>query len=260
MRSVTRLVQLLEVLTDEPDGLGVVELAGRLGQPPSSIHRLLTALAEHRLVAQDDGTRRYRTGPALLRYAQAFLHRDALSSVAGPYLSQLRDATRESVFLTELIRDDAVCVASAESPRPLRFFMRIGQRMPYHAAASARAILAFQPDLVIDRLLAAERMTPFTEATPVTVRAAMVDLERVRLNGFAVCDEEMEVGVTAVSAPIRDGSGRVGASITVVGPHHRLLAARSASVAAVIGAAEQIAHALGYRPVASPGLAAVSQS
>ena len=166
MRLVSRTIDVLRLLAQTPDGVGVTKLAEQLGESPSTVHRLLAALLEHDYVAQTDD-RRYRLGVGVLGLAHAFQRQDRLVSMARPHLSKLATQTRESVFLAERIGDDVVCVASAESPRLVSFFLRLGQRTPYHAAASARAILAFQEPAEQRRLLEAEGFVPFTDKTPV---------------------------------------------------------------------------------------------
>jgi IclR family acetate operon transcriptional repressor len=206
-------------------------------------------LAERQLVVQDPDLRHYRLGPAVLRLGDSYQRQNRLIAVGRGYLASLEANAGESAFLTELINDDAICVATAESYRPLRFFMRIGQRMPYHAAASARAILAFQPLLDAERLLRKEKLDRFTEATPTTIEQALEELGRVRQCGYAVCDQEIEVGVAAISVPVRQGSGHVRASLSIIAPHERLTGERkNALIQMLLDAAIGISTTLGYQP------------
>ncbi len=254
MRVVERALTLLEVLAGQTGSVGVLQLSEQLGLPPSTLHRLLAVLARRGYVTQDAASRRYRLGPAVLRVAQAFLSQNPLVATAQPHLARLRSATHETVFLTAWLGDDAVCVATAESPRPLQFFMRVGQRMPYHGAASARAILAYRPAPEIERLLRREVLERFTASTPSRVEDVMADLARVRQQGYTVCNEEMEVGVTAIAAPVRDASGEVVASVTVVGPSERLAGEREPDVRRlVLATSAEISHALGYWPAGGDG-------
>jgi IclR family acetate operon transcriptional repressor len=249
MQVVERVFQLLDELGRDESGVGVTRLAERLALPPSTVHRLLSVLAERQLVVQDPDVRSYRLGPAVLRLGDSYQRQNRLITVGRAYLASLEANAGESAFLTELINDDAICVATAESYRPLRFFMRVGQRMPYHAAASARAILAFQPLLNAERLLRKEKLDRFTEATPTTIEQALEELARVRQSGYAVCDQEIEVGVAAISVPVRHGSGRVSASLSIIAPHERLAGERkTAMIQMLLDAANGISTTLGYRP------------
>lgn len=251
MRLVARTLDVLELLAESPDGLGVMKIADVLGDAPSSVHRLLAVLGERGYVVQADGSRRYRLGNAVLRMGQAYQQRNRLVVAAGPYLTRLSAERLESVFLSELNGDHVTCVASAESPRPLSFYMRIGVRTPYHAASSARAILAFQPLERQEALLRTEKMLRFTEFTPVTVTDALAELERTRARGYAICDQEMESGITALSAPIGTEEGRVTASLTLVAPQDRLAGdARDETARVLVETASAISRDLGFIPAA----------
>lgn len=236
MQVIEHALQVLKALADHPDRAGVTQLNAQLSLPGSTIHRVLASLADYGRVWQEDGTRLYRIGPSLLRLGQAYERQASLIRVSSSHLQRLRDDLAESVFLTEFASDQAICVATVESPRSLQYFMRLGQRMPFRSAASARAILAFQP-LDLARELMEREFTdgtptvPTTVGTPPTVEAALALLETVRQEGVAFCDEAMEPNVTAISAPIRNAGGKVVGSITMVGPFSRMDASKRAEVA-----------------------------
>jgi DNA-binding IclR family transcriptional regulator len=248
MGSVDRVLTLLLTLGNQDGPASVSQLADELGDPPSTVHRLLAVLAEQKLVVQDAETRKYRLGPGVLRLSEAYVRSNGLITVAQRHLNELRARTQESVFLTEFINGDAVCVATAQSPRPLSYFIRIGQRMPYHAAASGRAILAFRSPTEVELLLRAERIDRFTDLTPQTLQDALLEVAKTQRQGFAVCDEEMEPGVTAIAAPVLDASETSTASLAVVAPASRLAGERRAMIAdLVVEAALRISHELGSK-------------
>jgi IclR family acetate operon transcriptional repressor len=256
MAVLTRALHLVNTLADESDGIGVNQLSAQLGEPPATVHRMLVALRDEGVVSQDSHSKRYRLGPLTLRWAQAFLRQDTTASAAQPFLDALRSKVTESVFLTELVGDHAVCVATAESPRPLRFFMSLGQRMPWHAAASARAILAYRSDEEARRLLKAERIRRFTSATPLSLTRVMEEIREIRTSGFAACEEELEVGVSALAAPVRDMSGDVLASVSVVAPSQRLSGdARHGVTLEILATAQRISEGLGFRRDSSRAIA-----
>lgn len=252
MRLVSRTLDVMELLAEHADGLGVVRIGAELGEAPSSVHRLLAVLNRRGYVMQEPTTKRYRLGNAVLRLSQAYQQRSRLISAAMPHLERLSATTLESVFLSELTGDHVICVASAESPRPLSFFMRLGARTPFHAASSARAILAFQPTERQEALLQGERMIRFTEFTPVDLSAALAEIDRTVRRGYAVCDQEIERGIRALSAPIATSQGHVGASITLVAPQDRLpLDHEQATVEMLTQAANEISIDMGVTPFAT---------
>ena len=218
----------------------MTRLAQQLGESPSSIHRLLTALVEHDYVARDED-RRYRLGVGVLKLANAFQHQNRLVMITKPYLTRLSAETRESVFLSELIGHEVICVANAESPGFVAVYMRLGQRAPYHAAASARAVLAYRAEAEQAWLLQAERLDAYTQRTPRTVAEAGAALEETRARGYAICDEELEVGLTAISVPVVGSKGDVAASLSLVAPQDRL--SRAARLQTARSLAE-VSHAI----------------
>lgn len=254
MRSVERILVLLQELAASGSSLALSELSTRLALPPSTLHRMLATLARHGFVVQDSLTRRYRLGPAVLQLGDHYVRQLDLNGLAGPEMRRLSALTGETVFLTVFEGGACICVDTAESPRPLRFFMRVGQRMPFHSAASAKAILAFRDAAEIDEALAHERYERFTPSTPRDAAAVRRDLEQIRAQGYAVCDEDMEIGVTALAAPIRDARGQVIASVTLVAPAERLAVERRAEpLRQLLATAAAISERLGYRPAVAPG-------
>lgn len=233
-------------MSQEPRGVGVSELAMRVRIPVGSVHRLLTAAAAFNYVRQHPGTRCYRLGPSVLRLQQAYLRQLDIAADSDPVLRDLSTRTGETTFLTVLDGYDAICVATVTSSRPLRLFMRIGQRMPYHCAASAQAILAFQPDTWVTRVLDSEPLVQFTSRSPGTVEEIRRRLQAVRTQGYAVCEEEMEEGITALAAPIRNALCDVVASVTVIGPSERFAGARRpAIIRELLQAAETLSRMMG---------------
>ena len=234
------------MLADSPSGLQLTEIATRLELAPSTLHRILGALSPHKLVYQG-ADRRYRIGPGIVHLAQAFQRQNPVVAVSRPVLDRVSHELEESVFLSELIGNDVVCVATAEAPRLLTYYMRISARTPYHASASARAILAFLPPERIAERLATEPLTGFTDRTPTTIDAIMRVLTDVRECGYATCDEEMEIGVVALAAPIFDGFGQPTAALTVVAPADRLPSTtRARPVEVLLHGAAEISRGLGF--------------
>ena len=254
MKVVDRSLRVLDGLASQPDGIGVTRLATLLGEPAPTVHRVLGVLVQHSLARRDAESRRYYLGPRVLALGHAYARSHPLVSVAQASLSMLRDATSESAFLAELIDDSVICTAAAESNRPLRFLARVGQVMPLHAAASARAILAFRGSEEVDRLLkVGQSRRPAGDASFGTGDLAAI-LAVVRRTGFAVCDQEIEPEVTAVSVPIFRAPGWADASLTIVAPSHRMPHDIRPSVAkTLVDAARAISVSMGFQASTNRG-------
>lgn len=249
MIALERSLDILRLLSRNPEGVSVKALSDELGTPPSSTHRVLQVLVDERFAVQDATTRRYRLGPEVLQLNRSYLEKQVFATVAHPHLLQLAADTGETSFATSLVGTVPICVAIAECDRPLRLFIGVGQRMPYHAAASARAILAhMEPGLAEQLLRAEEPFERFTERTPGSVEEVMAVLDTVRRQGYAVCEDEFDRHVAAVSAPVRDFHGRVFGSVTIVAMEDRLRGGnRERVVGSVRETADRISQSMGHR-------------
>lgn len=255
MIAIERSIRILKVLSDCADGASVTELSDAMDAPASSVHRLLRVLVDEGFVVQEPKSRQYSIGPEALGLSRAYLSGRSFVAEARPYLEWLTEASGETTFATSVVGSVPICVAIAECDRPLRLFINIGQQMPYHAAASARAILAFVDPAAAEKRLDEAPLTAFTRATPTSSAEVMSMLPRIRRQGYAICERELDEHVTAVSAPIRAASGDVRESVTIVGPAERLEGEqRKVAARLVKEAAQRITAASDYLRIDDPRL------
>ena len=246
MELLTRAFSILSTLAEAPGSLSLAEVAARAALPRSTVHRILGVLASHDLVRQEPDSKRYRLGRGFTRFRDSYGDHLGVPELVEPALRQLSLRVGEAVFLTVIDGTEAVCVRTVESPTPLRFFMRVGAVMPAHCAASARVIAAYQPAELQARLLGAAPYRRFTARTIATRTLLAETVTLIRAQGFDVCAEEMESGVTAVAVPVHGDRGVV-ASVTAIGPAERLAASRlPALIPALVQTAAQIAELMGY--------------
>lgn len=222
MQAVDRTVEILNAVGLVPAGLTLSELTSRLRLPKTTVYRSVQALVEHGFLRKDVVTKSYRLGPALIRLSADSLNQWELRSVALPYLRQLAQTSNETVCLTVLDVDKALCLETIESHRSTQFWVRIGKEMEFHCAAAGKVILAYQPEEQIDRILQRGPLASYTCRTLTDVHALRVHLKGVRQRGYALCDGEIEVGVRALAAPIMQHNGLVIGSVTIIAPAERL--------------------------------------
>ena len=136
--------------------------------------------------------------------------------LAKPYIDALRDRLRETVVLEVVAGRSAVISYVAEGPGPIRIKGTVGDRRPVHAAAGAKAILAFSPPEMKERFLKEEmrRLTPNTITNPDVL---LHQLQEIRRQGFAFDNEEVNLGINAIGAPIFNHEGRPVAAVVVAG-------------------------------------------
>lgn len=249
VQSVRRALSILSAVgaaTQDRDDSGIVSISRRCALPVSTTHRLLATLIDAGFATQDPDTGQYRVGLQAFEVGNAFLDHTELRPVARPFLRDLAELTGETVNLA--IRDghDAVYIDQLESNQMLKMFARPGARAPLACTGVGKVLLSGLTPIAAERILTDE---PLPHRTPrsVTEPAAMLRiLERIRIDGHALDDEEVEIGVRCVAAPILDHRGDVRAAISVSGPTLRVSDDRIPElVRQVRGTAAAISAALG---------------
>jgi DNA-binding IclR family transcriptional regulator len=203
VKSAERTLEILESLADSPDRRGLSELAQDLRIPKSSLHAILRTMAARGWVETDrDGTR-FRLGLRALRAGVAYVESDDTVAMVGRFLDDLASEFGETVHLGRLDGPDVVYLAKRDSIHPLRLFSAVGRRLPAHATALGKALLARHTNAEVDRLVGTSlrRLTAHTITGRVRLRA---DLAATRTRGYAIDHEENSEGVVcfAVALPL----------------------------------------------------------
>jgi IclR family transcriptional regulator, KDG regulon repressor len=253
LSSVGSAIQLLKAFSEERVDLGISELSRRLGVAKSTVHRLAATLAAEGLLEQDRETEKYRLGIALFRLGALVRRRMDISSQGRPYLYELREKTNETVHLAILDGTEIMYVYNLESTQAIRMRSDLGVRKPAYCTAEGQAILAFQPQAVLDAVIV-QGLSPRTPQTITDPAKLIKALAVVRQRGCAIEDEESEIGMRGISAPIRNDAGEVVAAVGLAGPVTRLSKkAVTTFIPHVIETADLVSRRLGYR--SPPGIA-----
>ena len=248
VQSVKRAIAILKSFSHEKPERGVSELSRELGLHKSTVSRLMITLEQGGLLSRNPETERYRLGVDLISMAAQVVSYMDVREVARPFLRQLAEACQETVNLAVL--DDGLVVNLEQLVPPARQVKnigRVGRRMYPHCTAAGKVLLAHLPSQELDRILAVrlKRFTPHTLTTPHELRK---ELARVREQGYAAAQEELEEGLNVVAAPIYDHTGQVGSAVSVAGPAYRITPDQFPELAArVIDTAHQISKQLGYK-------------
>ena len=245
VRSVDRALQLLEILADSPTELGVSELGRRLNVHKATASRLLVTLARHGLVEQNPFTSRYRLGVSLVHLAAASSARMDIVRQVRPVLEDVSERAKESAGLAILERGTVIFIDEVAAPWSVGVSW-VGRRAPFHCTSSGQVLLAWAQDRLVERVLRKplERFTDLTITEPAALRA---ELERVRTRGYARSVEEMEKGLVAVAAPVRQADGTVVAAMSLSGPIFRFRPQEVPRTGAVVAeAADQASRRLGF--------------
>ncbi len=211
-----RALDLIELLSLESSGLGVTELGARLSLHKSTVHRLLSALAERGYIEKDDG--RYRLGLKFVELASLRLNQLELKTEASPTLRRLASRLDRVAHLAILDGIEAVYIEKLEPQASLRMYSQIGRRIPVHCTALGKSLLSGLSETELNTLTARITFERFTQATLTTPELLKEDVVRTRQRGWSLDDEEYERGIRCVAVPVRDYTRRVVAAISVSGP------------------------------------------
>jgi IclR family transcriptional regulator, acetate operon repressor len=249
VQSVDRAVTILELLARR-GALGVTELAAELGVHKSTASRLVAALEQRDLVGQTHVRGKFELGVGLVRLAGATSARLDLVQQARPVARLLASRTGETVNLAVLGQRAALYVDQVVGPGTTPSYNWVGQHIPLHATSNGKVLLSELPE---DELAAAVGdLTPYTARTVRDLRALRAELADVRRAGRAVASDELDIGLTAVAAPVRNLHGEICASLSVSGPTFRLGAARVEELAPLVRqAAVDVSARMGWHPAAT---------
>jgi|SRR5271157_2309967 len=250
MSKLTSLEKALCVLdaVAKARSAGLRELAAEVGFPPSTVHRLLTILTTSHYLTQDPVTRKYRLALKFLELGTAVQEDLDVISVARPSMTALMEATSETVNLALFDGAGTVYVDQvANSNSFLRMFTRVGTRVPLHCTGVGKACLAGLPNEFVSEYWRTTEKKSYTEKTITDEPRLKTDLQVIRRLGYAVDDEEMEIGVRCVASAIRQARGNVIAAVSISAPSSRLTASRVSLVGELVRrSAGQISADLGY--------------
>ncbi len=216
---VARVVAVLSAFTPADHPLGISELARRTGLPKATAHRLVHELSRHGLL--DEDAKAFRLGLRLFELGETANSQRRLRDVAGPYLADLREATGHTVHLAVLEGVDVVYVQILPGRNTPRLPSRIGGRVPAHATGVGKALLAFSPRHVVDRVL--DHGLPAVGPRTVTAPGVLLrQLARIRTTGVAYDVEESAAGAVCAASAIRGQDGYAVAALSVSGWSGRL--------------------------------------
>jgi DNA-binding IclR family transcriptional regulator len=213
---LSRYARILETVAASPQGLTLSVIAERADLQPGASHRLVNSLCEVGLLSREEGKKTYVLGSRMIQLSLLAITPGSVINLARPILRELVNAHGETAYLTKLSGTKVESIAMETPQAGSKSYVQPGRMMPFHASAAAKAIFAYQPEDVIERLLAEPR-TRFSADTKMEEADIRAELQRVRDEGFAICDNELDPGVLGYAAPVEMEQLGVIFSIGVVG-------------------------------------------
>lgn len=242
--AVDNVLRLLRLFEDH-EMIRVNQVARDMGLSRSTVHRMLATLSHHEFVEQDEYSRAYRPGPALVDIGLAVISKFDIRAVSHSALVELRDLTGETAHVGIMRGATSVLfLDSVESDRIVRTGSRIGRILPAHSTATGKALLAEQTDDEVAALYPAGVMEAPTPRALTTLEELLDQLAEVRRLGYAVNHGESEDDVAAVAAAVRDKRGHVRCALVANAPLSR---ATDAWVKTAAAATMRVARELGDR-------------
>lgn len=246
LKSLNKVATILDCFSTTHRAMSLADICKHTGYPRSTTHRLLSSMREVGLLDQDRERERYRLGIKLFAYGNIVLANMDLHREARPYADALGRITGLSVHLAVFGGERAVVIHRAEPAPGGLTPLNLLENAPVHCTSIGKAILANQPESVLERVIEAG-LQRYTDSTITDGDKLRAELQKVRERGYAVDNGEHQPGLRCIGAPIRDQFGRVFASISATGSALQSPPERETSVAEmVIHHANQISSHLGF--------------
>jgi len=243
---IDRVAALLGVIGQHPDPVSLKALAAETGLHPSTAHRILDALVTHGYVERAASSQ-YTLGKTLLHFASRVHGRVDLLRDAKPIMEWLRSEIGETVNLTVREGDEVVYVERALPNRMMRVEQMIGSRAPLHVTAVGKLFLAEGGEQACREYARRSGLKRYTTNTFTQVTKLWAEAQKSMLRGYALDNEEAELGVGCIGAAVRDNHGIMVAGLSISAPRERRL---DAWIPLLVKAGERLSARLGYRPVA----------
>jgi len=247
-QAVLRAIALLKVFSDARPQWGLSDLAQAVGLNKTTTYRLLTALESEELLERHAETDTYRLGLGMVSLGGYALRANDLRTLCQPELRSLAASAKETAALELLTGAEVLILDEVTGDRVMSGGQAIGTRWPAVATSTGKAMLAALGEAEATAVLP-PNWSPLTPHTLPDHAALFADFAQTRARGYAVADEELEIGLVAVGAPLLDFDGRVVAAISLAGPKTRLGDGRIAEIGPLVAAAaRRISIHLGYAP------------
>lgn len=221
MTSLARGLSVLEAFAQEVPQLTISQLSNKTGLSRAAVRRCLYTLSKLGYAGAEDG-QRYSLRPKMLTLSHTYTVSNTLSSAAQPILERMSEKLHESFSVATLDGDEIVYIARTQVHRVMSVDLHVGSRLPAYCTSMGRVLIASQPPDVVEKYLSRVELTSYTPRTVNSVDKLRSMLRNVRRNGYAMCDQEYEVGLRSIAVPVYAASGKVIATVNLSGNAQRM--------------------------------------
>lgn len=253
--TIPKVVRILRFIADRGTRWNIRDLSSALAIPRSTVHRILTMLASNDILAFDPKGKEYHWGPVMIRIAHSVYQNTEMRELALPILRKIVDQCNETAILTLYDRSthQIIFTDQVQCEQTILYNTRIGVKLPIHAGASGKAILAFLPEEEVEEIIAAglQRVTERTVVDPDCLRKQLAEIRR---KGYAISYGERTLEAVGIACPIFDSNSRVIGSIIVTVPSYRFRPQMERHIRLLVKAgAERLSYLNGFPAASSIG-------
>ena len=246
VQSVDRALSIIETLAEDDEGYRLSDLAIRTGLSTSTVHRLLTTLEHRRFVQFDRDQSKWHVGARAFMVGATFARHRNFTAQAIPYLRKLRDLTRETANLAVVDDEFIIVLTRMESREIMRSLTKVGGRVSMVASSVGKAVLAAYSDEDVSAIIRHHGMPRLTEKSIVRPGDLFKELQTIRQRGYAVDDEEAQIGLRCIAAVVYDPHAEPLAAISVSGMTSRVTNERLPGIGRIVReVAAELTAALG---------------
>lgn len=247
VQTLERALDIIEVLATAEEGLGVTEIGQQIGLHKSTVYRLLSALSERGYVEKHPKDTTYKLGLKFVEISGLFLKQLELKTEALPFMRRLVEIIGQPVHLAIREGTEVVYIEKVESVNSIRMYSQIGRRVPVYCSAIGKILLTGLTDEGLEQVLDQLQVEKFTANTIDSREMFQRELQRVRVQGWAVDNEEHEPNIRCIAAPVYDYTGKIIAAISVSGEKRVIRPERDEELAGYVReTAEHISGRMGY--------------
>jgi IclR family pca regulon transcriptional regulator len=221
MTSLARGLVVIQAFTQQSPQMTISQLSIKTGLSRAAVRRCLYTLTKLGFAGAEDGSR-YSLRPRMLTLSHTYTTSNTLSTAAQPILERMSAALHESFSVATLDGEDIVYIARTQVNRVMAVDLHIGSRLPAYCTSMGRILLAYLPAEQLEQYLAKVNLVPHTTRTITSVEKLRLALRNIRRNGYAICDQEYEVGLRSIAVPVYSSTGRVVATLNLSGNAPRL--------------------------------------
>ena len=221
MTSLARGLLVIQSFTPQTPQMTISQLSVKTGLSRAAVRRCLYTLSKLGFAGIEDGSR-YALRPRMLTLSNTYSASNSLSTAAQPILERMSAVLHESFSLATLDGDDIVYIARSNVSRVMSEDLHIGSRLPAYCTSMGRVLLAYLPTEQLEEYLARVVLTAHTPRTVSSIEKLRLALRNVRRNGYALVDQEYEIGLRSVAVPVYSPTGRVVATVNLSGSAPRI--------------------------------------